>query len=73
MHPTKRLAQAPLNACALAQERQGQLTELTIQDWKALAFSISMYGRPSTEGEGTAIVQNGEHLDHYSFFSFQVA
>jgi len=73
MHPAKRLAQALLNACALAQERQDQLTEPTIQDWEALAFSISMYGGPWTEGEGTATVQNGGHLAHYFFFSLQVA
>jgi len=36
MHPTKRLAQALLNAYALARERQHRLTELTIQDWEAL-------------------------------------
>ena len=73
MHPTKQLAQAPLNARMLAQERQDQLTELTIQDWEALAFSFSTYGGPSAEGEGTATIQNGEHLAHYFFFSFQVA
>ena len=68
MHPTKRLAQTLLNACALAQERQDQLTELTIQGWEAFPFSISTYGGPSTEGKGTATIQNGEHLDHYFFF-----
>ena len=70
MRPTKRLAQALLNAYALAQERQDQLTELTIQDWEALAFSINMCGGPPTEGEGSATFQNGEHLDHYFFILF---
>jgi len=46
---------------------------LTIQDWEALAFLISIYGGPSTEGERTASVQSGEHLAHYFFFKFQVA
>ena len=41
-----------------------------IQGWEAFPFSISTYGGPSTEGEGTATVQNGEHLDHYFFFFF---
>ena len=44
MHITERLAQALLNAYTVAQERQDQFTELTIPDWEALAFSISMYG-----------------------------
>ena len=54
MHITERLAQALLNAYTLAQERRDQLTELTIQDWEALAFSISTYGGPSTEGDGVS-------------------
>jgi len=43
---------ALLNAYALAQEHQDQFTELTIQDWDALASLISPYGVPSTEGDG---------------------
>ena len=43
---------ALLNAYALAQEHQDQSTELTIQDWDALASLISPYGVPLTEGDG---------------------
>ena len=54
MHITERLAQALLNAYARAQERQDRLTELTIQDWEMLAFSVSTYGGPSTGGDGVS-------------------
>jgi len=49
MHVTKRLAQAVLNAYTLAEEREDQLSELTAQDWEALAFSVGTYGDPTTK------------------------
>jgi pentatricopeptide repeat protein len=51
---TQRLAQALLNAYALAQERQDQLTELSPQDWEALAFSISEHGGSLTQDGGVS-------------------
>jgi pentatricopeptide repeat protein len=54
MHVTERLARALLNAYTLAQGRQDQLTELTAQDWEALAFSVSTYGEPTTEDGGVS-------------------
>jgi len=54
MHITQRLAQALLNAYTLAQERQDQLTDLTTQDWEALAFSISTYGGHLGEDGGVS-------------------
>jgi pentatricopeptide repeat protein len=54
MHITQRLAQALLNAYTLAQERQDQLTDLTTQDWEALAFSVSTYGRHLAEEGGVS-------------------
>lgn len=54
MHVTQRLAQALLSAYTLAQERRDQLTELTAPDWDALAFSVSIYGEPTTEDGGAS-------------------
>ena len=50
IHVTQRLAQSLLSAYALAQESQEQLTELTTQDWEALAFSITTYGAKTEDG-----------------------
>lgn len=74
MHITERLARALLNAYTLAQERRDQLTELTTQDWEALAFSISTYGGPSTEDDGisqalsllTDMARSGTNPGHVS-------
>jgi pentatricopeptide repeat protein len=49
MHVTQRLARALLSAYILAEERQDQLTGLTVQDWEALAFSVGTYGDPTTK------------------------
>ena len=52
IHINERLAKALLGAFALARERQDQLTALTAQDWGALAFSVSNYGKPKAADGG---------------------
>jgi pentatricopeptide repeat protein len=56
MHIDQQLGRALLNAYTLAQERQDQLTDLSTEDWEALAFSITTYGGLSVEGGGVSQV-----------------
>ncbi len=54
MHITQRLGQAVLGAYTLAQERQDDFSELTAQDWEALAFSVGTYGDSTTKDGGVS-------------------